>query len=84
VLHAALIQAIDQTPHYFEALTAVYALILPTILLVPNHLIAMAGAKPEFEFVADESPEPRRSSSSLMSVFWQILLQKSVERGHEA
>ena len=69
VLQAALIQTIGQTPYYFEALMAVYALIPPTILLVPNHLIAMAGAKAEFEFVADERPEPRRSSSSSMSVF---------------
>jgi MFS family permease len=36
------------------AITVVYALILPTLLLVPNHLIAKAdGQTPEFEFAAD-------------------------------
>jgi MFS family permease len=36
------------------AITVVYALILPTLLLVPRHLIATAdGQTPEFEFGAD-------------------------------
>jgi hypothetical protein len=36
------------------AITIVYALILPTILLVPKHLIATAdGRTPEFGLVSD-------------------------------
>jgi hypothetical protein len=36
------------------AITVIYGLILPTLLLVPNHLIATADEqKPEFEFAAD-------------------------------
>ena len=36
------------------AITVVYGLILPTLLLVPNHLIATADEQtPEFEFAAD-------------------------------
>jgi hypothetical protein len=36
------------------AITVVYALILPTLLLVPKHLIATAdGQTPEFGFAAD-------------------------------